>query len=154
MLSQLFSLRNLVRSCYECVPHKQIASILCEPILVSDSLLFSRAFALGRRIESEVRVDRNDGGGNRAGAARAFEDAVVACDRLTRTVGAGSVKRVAEEVVEWVDLVPEPAQHLRVLVHCVSLEPSQYRECYRARRRRRGETEFCAWGQIREDTRG
>lgn len=101
-----------------------------------------------------MRADRNDGGADRAGAARTFEDAVVACDRLTRTVGAGSVKRVAEEVVEWGDLVPEPAQHLRVLVHCVSLEPSQYRECYRARRRRRGETEFCAWGQIREDTRG
>ena len=150
----MFSLRNLARSCFECVPHKQVASFLCEPILVSDSLLFSRAFALGRRIESEVRADRNDGDANRAGAARAFEDAVVACDRLTRTVGAGSVKRVAEEVVEWGDLVPEHAQHLRALVHCVSLEPPQYRECYRAWRRRRGETEFCAWGQIREETRG
>ena len=116
--------------------------------------LFSRAFALGRRTESEVRADRNDGGADRAGAARTFEDAVVACDRLTRTVVGGSVKRVAEEVVEWGDPVPEHAQRLRVLVHCVSLEPSQYRECYRARRRRRGETEFCAWGQIREDTRG
>ena len=66
----------------------------------------------------------------------------------------GSVKRVAEEVAEWGDPVPEHAQHLRVLVHCVSLEPSQYRECYRARRRRRGETGFCARGQIREDTLG
>ena len=95
MLSQLFSLRNLARSCYECVPHKQVASILCEPILVSDSLLFSRAFALGRRTESEIRADRNDGGADRAGAARTFEDAVVACDRLTRTVVGGSVKRGA-----------------------------------------------------------
>ena len=101
-----------------------------------------------------MRADRNDSGADRAGAARTFEDAVVACDRLTHTVVGGSVKRVAEEVVEWGDLVPEPAQHLRVLVHCASLEPSQYRECYRARRRRRGETEFCAWGQIREETRG
>ena len=97
-----------------------------------------------------MRADRNDGGANRAGAARAFEDAVVACDRLTRTVVGGSVKRVAEEVVEWGDPVPEHAQHLRVLVHCVSLEPLQYRECYRTRRRRRGETGFCPRGQIRD----
>lgn len=116
--------------------------------------LFSRAFALGRRTESEVRADRNDGGANRAGAARTFKDAVVACDRLTRTVVVGSVKRVAEEVVEWGDPVPEHTQHLRVLVHCASLEPSQYRECYRAWRRHRGETGFCPRGQIREDTRG
>lgn len=116
--------------------------------------LFSHAFALGWRTESEVRADRNDGGANRASAARTFEDAVVACDRLTRTVVGGSVKRVAEEVVEWGDPVPEHAQQLRVLVYCASLEPSQYRECYRARRRRGGETGLCARRQIREDTRG
>ena len=91
--------------------------------------LFSHAFALGWRTESEVRADRNDGGANRASAARTFEDTVVACDRLTHTVEGGSVKRVAEEAVEWGDPIPEHAQHLRVLVYCVSLEPSQYREC-------------------------
>lgn len=101
-----------------------------------------------------MRADRNDAGTNRAGAARTFEDAVVAYERLTRTVVGGSVKRVAEEVVEWGDPVPEHAQQLRVLVHCASLEPSQYRECYRARRRHRGKTVFCARRQIREDTRG
>ena len=65
-----------------------------------------------------------------------------------------AVKRVAKEAVEWGDPIPEHAQHLRVLVYCVSLEPSQYWECYRARRQRRGETGFCARGQIHEDTRG
>ena len=96
-----------------------------------------------------MRADRNDGGANRAGAARTFEAAVVACDRLTRTVVVGSVKRVAEEAVEWGDPIPEHAQHLRVLVRCAGLEPSRYRKCYA----REGDTGvkrgFCARGHIR-----
>ena len=75
------------------------------------SLLFSRAFAIGRHSESEVRADRSNGGANRAGDARTFEDAVAraddARDRLTHTVVGGSVERVVEEVVERCAPIPE-----------------------------------------------
>lgn len=96
-----------LHSCYECVPHKQVTSFLCEPIQVSDSIFFSRAFAVARRAESEVRADRNDVGADRAGAARTFVDAVIACDRLTHTVGGGSVERVVEEVIERGAPIPQ-----------------------------------------------
>lgn len=165
-LSRIFTStdRKCFHNCSVCATLRAHVTNLCRtnkslhssvnPFWYQTLFLFSHAFALGRRTEFEVRADRNDGGANRAGAARTFKDAVVACDRLTRTVVVGSVKRVAEEAVEWGDPIPEHAQHLRVLVYCVSLEPSQYRECYRAWRRRGGETGLCARRQIREDTRG
>lgn len=77
-----------------------------------------------------MRTDRNDVGADRAGAARTFVDAVIACDRLARTVGGGSVERVVEEVIERGAPIPQHAQHLRVLVRDASLRPSRYRECY------------------------
>lgn len=57
-------------------------------------------------------------------------DAVIACDRLARTVIDGSVERVVEEVIERGAPIPQHAQHLRVLVRDASLGPSRYRECY------------------------
>ena len=74
-------------------------------------LLFSCAFAIGRRSESEVRADRSNGGADRAGDARTFEDAVVRADdahyRLTHTVVGDSVERVVEEGVERCHPIPE-----------------------------------------------
>lgn len=74
-------------------------------------ILFSRAFAIARRAESEVCTDRNDVGADRAGDARTFEDAVVradhACDRLARAVVGGSVERVVEEVIERGAPIPQ-----------------------------------------------
>ena len=68
-------------------------------------------FAIGRRSESEVHADRSNGGADRAGDARTFEDAVVRADdvryRLTHTVVGGSVERVVEEGVERCTLIPE-----------------------------------------------
>ena len=68
-------------------------------------------FAIGRRSESEVHADRSNGGADRAGDARTFEDAVVRADdaryRLTHTVVGGSVERVVEEGVERCTPIPE-----------------------------------------------
>ena len=58
-----------------------------------------------------MRADRSNGGADRAGDARTFEDAVVkaddARDRLTHTVVGGSVEHVVEEVVERCAPIPE-----------------------------------------------
>ena len=73
--------------------------------------MFSRAFAIGRRSESEVHADRSNGGADRTGDARTFEDAVVRADhapnRLTHTVVGGSVEHVVEEGVERCHPIPE-----------------------------------------------
>ena len=58
-----------------------------------------------------MRADRSNGGADRAGDARTFEDAVVkaddARDRLTHTVVGGSVEPVLEQVVERCHPIPE-----------------------------------------------
>lgn len=112
------------------MPHKQVTSFLCVPIQVSDSQFVLTRIRDSSARESEVRTDRNDVGADRAGAARTFVDAVIACDRLARTVVGGSVERVVEEVIERGAPIPQHAQHLRVLVRDASLRPSRYRECY------------------------
>ena len=112
-----------------CLTNKSLRSSV-HPSRYQTLILFSQAFAIARRAESEVRTDRNNGGTDRTGAARAFVDAVIACDRLARTVVRGSVERVVEEVIERGAPIPQHAQHLRVLVRDASLGPSRYRECY------------------------
>ena len=58
-----------------------------------------------------MHADRSNGGADRAGDARTFEDAVVRADdahyRLTHTVVGGSVERVVEEGVERCHPIPE-----------------------------------------------
>lgn len=106
------------------MPHKQVTSFLCAPIQVSDSHFVLTGIRDSSARESEVRTDRNDVGADRTGAARAFVDAVIACDRLAHTVLGGSVERVVEEVIERGASIPQHAQHLRVLVRDASLGPS------------------------------
>lgn len=133
MTTNTFTLVQAVQPCAPvtnvCLTNKSLRSSVY-PSRYQTLFLFSRAFAIARRAESEVRADCSNGGTDRTGSARTFVDAVIACDRLARTVVDGSVERIVEEVIECGAPIPQHAQHLRVLVRDASLRPSRYRECY------------------------
>ena len=104
-----------------------------------------------------MRADRSNGGADRAGNALTFEDAVVrvdhARDRLTHTVVGGSVERVVEEGVDRCHPIPEHVSTSACLRVAHALCPRRTGMLH-PRRRHRGDTGFCARGQIREGACG